>query len=134
MVYDLEWLYVQARRDSGGNMRRAVSVTAGPGYILTLRFDDGTSGEISIADRLLGPMFKPLKDESLFAQATIDRFGVITWPNGAGLDPRALYTRLRANDLENGYSAMAADEERENEAKAWIDGLTNGPGGRPQSR
>jgi hypothetical protein len=80
-------------------MHKALSVAARPGHIFSLRFDDGTSGEISIYDRLFGPMFEPLKDEAFFAKVTIDRFGAVCWPNGADLDPLALYDRLKAQSL-----------------------------------
>jgi hypothetical protein len=103
-------------------MPKVVSVTAKPGYVLALRFDDGIAGDILIADRLFGPSFEPLRDEALFAQVTIDQFGAVSWGNGVDLDPQALYVRVREMSLEAGYKAMAADEEREKEAKDWIDG------------
>lgn len=103
-------------------MPKVVSVTAKNGYVLALQFDDGIGGDISIADRLFGPLFEPLRDEAFFCQVTIDQFGAVSWQNGADLDPQALYEVIRKMSLEDGYKAMAADEERENEAKDWIDG------------
>ena len=39
-------------------------------------------------------MFEPLRDPVLFAQAYVDEFGAICWPNGADLAPDALYQRI----------------------------------------
>ncbi len=72
-------------------MSRLVDVKPKPNYTLVLIFDDGTQGEISIADRLFGPMFEPLKDAAFFAQVQVDEFGAVCWPNGADLAPDALY-------------------------------------------
>ncbi len=64
-------------------------------YQLEVIFNDGVKGIISLSARLFGPVFEPLKDPAFFAQAKIDEFGVITWPNGADLAPDALYERLK---------------------------------------
>ena len=62
------------------------------GYRLWLRFQDGTSGTVDLSAELWGPMFEPLKDKNLFAQATIDpELETVTWPNGADLAPEFLY-------------------------------------------
>jgi hypothetical protein len=75
-------------------MEKVVSVKAGPNWTLEVRFSDGVGGTISLADRLFGPVFEPLKDPAFFAQVTIDEFGVICWPNGADLAPDALYETI----------------------------------------
>lgn len=75
-------------------MRRIVRVETQPEYVLTLVFDDGTQGQVSIADRLFGPMFEPLKDPQFFAQAKVDEFGAVCWPNDADLAPDALYQKI----------------------------------------
>ena len=77
-------------------MRRVTSVETRPEYILAVTFDDGTRGEVSLADRLFGPMFEPLKDPGFFAQARVDEFGAVCWPNDADLDPDALYRKIAA--------------------------------------
>jgi hypothetical protein len=46
-------------------MDRVVEVVPLPNYHLRVRFDDGTSGVISLEDRLFGQMFEPLKAVSL---------------------------------------------------------------------
>ena len=66
-----------------------------PDYTLSITFEDGTTGEVSLADRLFGPVFEPLKDPAYFAQVSVDAFGAICWPNGADLAPDALYDKLK---------------------------------------
>lgn len=63
-----------------------------PGYRLWVLFEDGTSGTISLEDRLQGPMFSPLRDEALFSKVFVHPdLGVVTWPNGADLAPEFTY-------------------------------------------
>lgn len=75
-------------------MNRIVRVSAGPGYTLHLLFDDGRSGEVNLSARLFGPIFEPLRDPLLFAQARVDEYGAVCWPNGADLAPDALYRTI----------------------------------------
>jgi len=75
-------------------MHKVTDVKTKPGYILAITFDDGTHGELCIAERLFGPMFEPLKDPNFFAQARVDEFGAVCWPNDADLAPDALYRKI----------------------------------------
>ncbi len=77
-------------------MDRIVYVKALPDWRLELRFADGTSGVVSLKQQLFGPVFEPLKDPDLFAQAAVDEFGAVCWPNGADMAPDALYEDLKA--------------------------------------
>lgn len=76
-------------------MERVVFVETRPDYQLEVAFSDGIRGVISLKDRLFGPVFEPLRDPKLFAQAHVDEFGVVCWPNGADLAPDALYQQVR---------------------------------------
>jgi len=76
-------------------MPRIVSVKPLDDYRLSVNFDDGTGGVISLRDRLFGPVFEPLRDPAMFQQVVVDEFGAIAWPSGADLAPDALYERLR---------------------------------------
>ncbi|MCD2176557.1 DUF2442 domain-containing protein [Rhizobium sp. C1] len=78
-------------------MRKLLKVTARPDYQLEVVFDDGLSGVIALKDRLFGPMFEPLRDPAFFERVEIDAFGALLWPNGADLDPDALYKNLTAD-------------------------------------
>ena len=77
-------------------MRRVIMVETKPEFILAVTFDDGTHGEVCIEDRLFGPMFEPLKDPAFFAQARVDEFGAVCWPNDADLAPDGLYRKIAA--------------------------------------
>jgi hypothetical protein len=81
-------------------MPRLTEATARDVARLFVRFDDGTSGEIDLSDRLFGPMFEPLHDPAFFSQVTVDEYGAPTWPNGADLAPDAIYRQLSANAAE----------------------------------
>lgn len=78
-------------------MRRVTNVETKPEYTLAVTFDDGTYGEVCLSDRLFGPIFEPLKDPELFAQARVDEFGAVCWPNDADLAPDALYRKIAAH-------------------------------------
>jgi hypothetical protein len=75
-------------------LNRVVRVTPLPPYRLRVEFDDGVVGTIDLAGDLAGPVFEPLRDESLFRQVTIDNFGAVCWPNGADLAPDAMYDEI----------------------------------------
>jgi hypothetical protein len=77
-------------------MERIVSVTALAGHRLKVVFSDGTQGTVSLESRLFGPVFEPLRDEAIFAQARVDEFGAVCLPNGADLAPDALYRQVKA--------------------------------------
>jgi len=76
---------------------RVVEVRPLKGYKLWLRFQDGVSGTVDLSNELWGPMFEPLRDDALFAQAAIHpEFETVTWPNGADLAPEFLYQAARS--------------------------------------
>lgn len=75
-------------------MKKVMRAKALDKYCLHVEFDDGVAGTIDLTDRLFGPVFEPLKDESVFKQVQIDEFGAICWPCGADLAPDALYEKL----------------------------------------
>ena len=67
-------------------------------YRVWLRFSDGLTGEIDLADQLWGPVFEPLKDPAFFAKMCVEPdTDTITWPNGADLSPSWLHEKLRVN-------------------------------------
>jgi hypothetical protein len=60
------------------------------GYLIEVKFNDGTKKVIDFEPWLTGPIFKPLKNKDYFKRFFID--GVtIAWPNGADIAPEALY-------------------------------------------
>ena len=65
-------------------------------YVVWLRFEDGTEGEVDLRTSLRGPVFEPLQDVEYFKQVRVDpELGTIVWPNGADIAPETLYARLR---------------------------------------
>ncbi|WP_302138717.1 DUF2442 domain-containing protein [Halomonas alkalicola] len=75
-------------------MYKVIYVEALPDYRLRVVFADGSSGVVSVKDRLFGPVFEPLRDPAFFPLVSIDEFGVVCWPNGADLASDALYKHI----------------------------------------
>ncbi|WP_366925159.1 DUF2442 domain-containing protein [Halomonas sp.] len=76
-------------------MYKITYVAALPDYRLRVVFADGSSGVVSLKDRLFGPVFEPLRDPAFFSLVSIGKFGVVCWPNGADLAPDALYKHIK---------------------------------------
>ena len=101
-------------------MPRVVDARYAGGYRVWLRFSDGLSGEIDLADQLWGALFESLKAVDVFAKLRVDPdTDTITWPNGADLSPSWLYTALKATIQNNaerndmGARRRAASERTE---------------------
>jgi hypothetical protein len=75
-------------------MKRLTKISPLAGYRLAVAFEDGVTGIIALESELCGPVFAPLRDESVFSQVSLDEFGAPCWPNGADLAPDAIYARL----------------------------------------
>lgn len=73
-------------------MVEVTDVQAKPGYVLELRFSDGTTGNATISDLMERPLFAPLADEALFKQAYVEH-GVVCWPGDIDIAPEFLYAR-----------------------------------------
>ena len=87
---------------------KIVEVKPLAGYKLWLRFEDGVTGVVDLSNELWGPMFEPLKDQALFAQARVDpELDTVTWPNGADLAPEFLYEGARREALARAPAARA---------------------------
>ena len=64
-------------------------------FTVHIRFEDGTEGDVDLADELYGEVFEPLKNISIFKQLTVHpEFHTLCWPNGADLAPEFLYDRI----------------------------------------
>jgi hypothetical protein len=66
------------------------------GYVIWLKFRDGTTGEVDLSTELQGPVFEPLRDREVFKQFRVDPvFHTLVWPNGADLAPEFLHRAAR---------------------------------------
>jgi len=60
-------------------------------FVLRVAFDDGTAGDIDLENALVGPIFEPLKNISVFSMVAVDpELETVVWPNGADLAPEFL--------------------------------------------
>ena len=65
-------------------------------YVIWLRFNDGTEGEVDLSDELDGEVFVPLRDVSKFKAFRVDPvLETIVWENGADLAPEFLYENVK---------------------------------------
>ncbi|PWB81765.1 MAG: DUF2442 domain-containing protein [Candidatus Methylomirabilota bacterium] len=66
------------------------------GYVVWLRFRDGTAGEVDLASELRGPVFEPLRDPNYFKAFMVHpEFHTLVWSNGADIAPEFLYRNVR---------------------------------------
>ena len=75
---------------------RVKAITALPNHQLAVTFRDGRCGLVDCS-AVRGPgdhgIYAPLADADFFARVTIG-LGVLTWPNGADLDPAWIYEEV----------------------------------------
>lgn len=74
---------------------KAISVL--PDYRLAVTFQDGTNGIVdlsSVRTASEAGIYAPLANAQLFEKAYVD-LGVVTWPNGADLDPAWMYEQIQ---------------------------------------
>jgi hypothetical protein len=65
-------------------------------YVLWLRFSDGVEGEVDLGGELTGEVFAPLRNQQMFARATVHpELRTIVWPNGADFAPEFLHSLVR---------------------------------------
>jgi hypothetical protein len=65
------------------------------GYRVHLWFNDGTDGEVDLADELDGPVFEPLRDENRFSQFRLEGH-TLSWDTGADFAPEYLHSLIHA--------------------------------------
>ena len=83
-------------------LKDIVEVTVTAPYLLRLKFEDGLTGEVDIADiTQFKGVFASLQDLQAFAQVSINtKLGTIQWPNGADLDPDVLYAHICGTTIQ----------------------------------
>ena len=75
---------------------RVKSVSALPGLVLRLEFQNGRQGLFNVAPYVEFPVFQRLKDPVYFSRAKVDH-GTVEWPGGVDFDPDTLYLESRSN-------------------------------------
>lgn len=76
---------------------RVKALTILPDHRLAVTFQDGTSGIADLSALTTATecgIYEAIKEPTVFAQARIE-CGVVTWPNGADLDPAWMYEQLK---------------------------------------
>jgi len=74
------------------------AATALPKYRLTVRFSDGTEGEVDLQDFVFGdrrPIVAALRDPGTFAACRVE-LDTVVWANGFDLAPEFLYANKTA--------------------------------------
>jgi len=75
---------------------RVVEARHEEGYVVHIRFADGTEGVVDLSTELHGEIFEPLKDPAVFASVYVHpEFHTLCWPNGADFAPEFLYERVQ---------------------------------------
>ena len=78
---------------------RILAVSVMPNHRLALTFRDGSTGlaDFSAISKAAEPgIYAALADLDFFAQVKIE-LGVLTWPNGADIDPSWLYENIASD-------------------------------------
>jgi len=75
---------------------RVTEATLVRDFVVWLRFNDRSEGEVDLSDELDGPIFEPLKNPKVFAQFRLDtQVHTLVWPNGADFAPEFLHEHAR---------------------------------------
>lgn len=65
-------------------------------YVIWLKFRDGLSGEVDLANELRGVIFQPLRDKEYFKSFYIHpEIKNLSWKNGADFSPEYLYNSVK---------------------------------------
>lgn len=76
---------------------RLKALTIWPDYRIAVTFQDGSSGIadfLAVKTSLDCGIFDALKDPTFFEQAQL-QLGILTWPNGADIDPNWMYEQIQ---------------------------------------
>jgi hypothetical protein len=65
------------------------------GHRVHLWFNDGSDGEIDLTGVLNGPIFEPLRDETVFKRFRLEGH-TLAWENGADFAPEYLHELMHA--------------------------------------
>lgn len=93
---------------------RIKSVKVLKDFWVYLEFTDGTQRNIDLEPYLHGPIFEPIRNDSvMFRSVNVDkRMGTIVWDNHADIDPDVLYHGLKPVWMEMKQEPERKDKER----------------------
>lgn len=80
---------------------RVTEVRALAGYRLSVKFVDGTTGEVDLSRLVVSDkagVFAGLRDPAVFAQVRVE-YGAVTWPGDIDLAPDAMYDELKEHGV-----------------------------------
>lgn len=93
-----------------GQLVKAASVEALDGFNVRVVFLDGSVKELDPTAYLRGPIFQPIREDmNAFRKLSVEN-GVVTWSNGADIDPDVLYYGLTPAWMEQAEEAGVANE------------------------
>jgi hypothetical protein len=87
-------------------MPKPVEVKALANYRIWLRYDDGTEGEVDLADLAGRGVFKAWDDPAFFGAVRVASHGAVEWGAGLDLCPDALYLRLTGRSPEDLFPVL----------------------------
>jgi len=65
-------------------------------YVIWVRFNDGSIGDVDLKDELYGQVFESLKNIEMFRLFRVDPdLETIVWENGADMAPEFLYEKMK---------------------------------------
>jgi hypothetical protein len=70
------------------------------GFTVRLEFTDGSNREVNLEPYLHGPIFEPIRSDSVVFRSVLVEGGTVAWPNGADIDPDVLYYGLKPAWME----------------------------------
>ena len=76
---------------------RVVEIHTLPGYRFSVKFVDGTTGEIDMSRLVMSDsagIFAQLRDPVLFAKAYVE-YGTVVWPGEIDLAPDTMYDEIK---------------------------------------
>ena len=75
---------------------RVVEAKCLHGFVLRIRFSDGSEGDVNLEAELEGEVFEALKDPDYFRRFTVSpELHTVVWPNGADFAPEFLYEKVQ---------------------------------------
>lgn len=92
-----------------GQLVKVTSATPIGGFNVRVVFQDGAVKELDLTSYLHGPIFQPIREDMDTFRALKVENGVITWSNGADIDPDVLYYGLTPAWMEHAEETGVAN-------------------------